>query len=177
MFDKAINPDKINFKMKKGFTLIDAVMVIVLLGILVGLAIPRIEAFYEINLSSTSRRIAADIRYAQRLSISRYQNDTYGIEFSPSTDTYRLYKVSDGTNAKDPLTRNDYVMNFGNTTLYQGVDITSANFGGTNKLQFNFMGVPQDGNGNPSGGSVTISYQGYTKTISVNPATGRVYLQ
>lgn len=161
----------------RGFTLIDTVMVMVIIGILVGLAIPNFESFYAIKLSSAARRLASDIRYAQRLSVARYNNDTYGVQFNTWTNRYWVYPVSNPSGyAKDPLTRGDYIIDYSSTPSFTGIDLVGASFGVTSSVRFTFMGVPQDGNGTDlvSNGSVAISYQGYSDTVVVSPVTGNV---
>ncbi len=165
---------------QKGFTLVETMTVLVLAAILLGLAIPRINAFYEIKLSSAARRLVSDIKYARYLSLIRFNNDTYGIEFNTIKDNYRIYKVSDPTAyVKTTSGLSDYCVDFVLNPAYQGVNLVSANFDGTNRLQFTSKGIPQDGNAKNLNfiSSIVISYHGHNSTIKIAPLTGQVTLK
>lgn len=163
--------------MNTGFTLIEIIMVIVIIAILAVLAIPKADSYYTIKLEGTARKIVSDIRYTQRLSIGKHED--YGVEFNTGADSYRVYRVSDNSTAVDPLTRGNFTIDFTTDSEYKGIDISSADFGGTSKVRFTSLGVPQDANGNnlTSAGTVTISFKGSSKTIGITPNTGRVSIQ
>jgi prepilin-type N-terminal cleavage/methylation domain-containing protein len=166
--------DKMN---RQGFTVLEMIMVILIVAILAVMSIPRFESYYTIKLEGAARKLVSDIRYAQRLAIARHE--TYGVEFNTGSDSYRLFRASDNSTATDPLTRSDMIIDFTAQTEYRGIDLSSANFGGTNKVQFNSLGAPQDGTGSAltSTGIVTISYKGGSKSVTVTPNTGMVSLQ
>jgi len=159
----------------RGFTLIELVMVIVIVGILAVIAVPRFESFYAIKLDGATKKVVSDIRYAQQLAIARHED--YRVVFDVANNNYEVRRVSDGSFATDPFTRADFIVNFNTDAQYKGIRISNTNFGGT--LQFDWQGIPRDGNGTAltSEGSISFSYQGNNRTIYITPDTGRVRLQ
>jgi prepilin-type N-terminal cleavage/methylation domain-containing protein len=169
----------------RAFTLIEMVMVIVIVGILTAVAIPRFSSFYAIKLDGVAKKLVSDIRYVQQIAVAEHVNTR--IVFNSAVDTYTAYKeVSPSGSGNwivlvDPFTRrslNPWV-NFVTDPKYQGINILSVNFGGTPTLRFDWQGVPQDGNGAnlSADGSVTLDYQDNSSTIYVTPNTGRVRVQ
>ena len=85
-----------------GFTLIEAVMVVVMLGILYFVIQPRFDAFYNLKLKTAAKKLISDIRYAQSLAVSRH--DDYAVSFDVNGENYRVYCVSDGKLAPGGVT-------------------------------------------------------------------------
>ncbi len=158
--------------MKKSFTVIELIMVIVIVGILAALAIPRFSSFYYIKFNGAMKKVISDIRYVQQLAISRHES--YNIIFNTAGETYEVRRASDNSYAVNPFSRGNFIINFTTDPQYNGINIVSANFGAT--LQFDWRGIPRNGAGAPlSGeGSISFSYQGNTIVIYVTPDTGRV---
>jgi MSHA pilin protein MshC len=160
-----------------GFTLIELVMVIVIVGILAAVAIPRFQAFNTIKLNSAVKKIVSDIRYTQSMAVSSH--DMYGMTFDTAAERYEVRRIRDNSFAKDPFSRQDFVVNFITDPLYRGMDISSANFGGLNQLRFDWNATPLNSNNVSlaAEGSVGISYKGAGMTIFVSPGTGTVRVQ
>lgn len=161
---------------KTAITLIELIMVIVIIGIMAVLAIPRFETYQEIKLEAAARKLVSDIRYTQGLAIAKHEN--YAVEFNTALEKYRIFRLKDNSTVIDPLTRRNFIVDYKARTEYKGINIVSANFGETSTLRFNYLGVPQDGNGNnlTRNGEVVISYKGQTKTIVITRNTGKVGL-
>lgn len=170
-----------------GFTIVELVMVIVIVAILAVIAQSRFSSYYDLKLEGAARKLAADIRYAQQISLS--QHASHGIEFDTANNRYRLYHVSSGVNVTDPLTRetgvsgqdwtSGYVVAYGTDPEFEGIDMTSASFGSASTLRFTSLGTPQDSVGAnlSSAGSVGMSLQGYSRTVQVTPNTGQITVQ
>lgn len=178
-------------KTLRGFTMIETIMVIVILGILAALTIPRFNSFYGIKLAGAVKSAVSDIRYVQQFAVSHHADSR--IEFTTAPDSYRACycNETDGACASgtctsganwsaipDPFTRGALRIDFTSDPQYRGIEITSPSFSGST-LRFNWQGIPKDGGGTnlASEGSVVFSYQGNSETLYVSPATGRVRTQ
>jgi prepilin-type N-terminal cleavage/methylation domain-containing protein len=172
----------------KGVTLIELVMVIVIVGILAAVTIPRFGSFYFLKFTSAMKKTASDIRYIQQLAVSRH-NDTR-IEFNAAGNSYQSCYCNEADGScvtgscgslnwpwiTNPFTRGNLQVNFNSDPQYGGIDISAVDFGGTSTLRFNWQGTPQNANGvNLSGGdgTVSFSYKGSANTIAVTANTGR----
>lgn len=169
----------------RGFTLIEFIMVIVIVGILASLVIPRFESFYAIKLDGAVKKVVSDIRYVQQIAISEHVNTR--IVFNTAADTYTAYKEVPPPGSGnwiimvDPFSRsslNPWV-NFTTDPKYKGIDISNADFGGTQTLRFNWQGVPQNGGGInlPAQGLLQLQYQDSSRTVYITPNTGMVRVE
>ncbi len=159
----------------RGFTMVELVLVLTLLGLLAWIAYPKFATYYEIKLDAAARRVAADLRYAQSQTIGT--RTTYGLLFEPALGRYTVFTRTPATPATDPADRSKPLrVDFASRTEYRGVVLTSALFGSTPGVRFDYFGVPLDTAGVElaSPGQVVLSYQGYADTVVVSPATGKV---
>jgi prepilin-type N-terminal cleavage/methylation domain-containing protein len=164
--------------MPGGFSLVELVVVIAIMGILAWVAYPRFAAVYEIKLGAASRRVAADLRYAQGRSIGDRQ--VHGILFEPSSARYTVFAPTAASPVTDPADRGRPLrVDFTARTEYQGVSIASASFGRTHGVTFDYFGVPRDTAGVElsSPGRIVLRYQDTSDTIEVSPGTGKVTIR
>lgn len=160
---------------REGFTFIELVLVITLIGILAWIAYPKFASVYEIKLDAAARRVAGDLRFAQSRSIGT--RIVHGVLFEPALGRYTVFAPNPATPAVDPADRSRPLqVDFARKTEYQGVAISSATFGATGGVKFDFFGVPLDTAGTELSavGRVVLTYQGYTDTVEVSPGTGAV---
>ena len=154
-------------------------MVMVIAVILAAVVAVRWSPFDTIKLNSATRKVAGDIRYAQKVAIST--QETYAAIFF-NTNGYSIYqKYASSTlvpSPGDPCSDSggNFTVDFtaSRCSNYNGVQITTLP--ATNPLAFNALGTPV----NTAFGSVLtdpqtiiITYRG-TKTITVEAGTGRV---
>jgi prepilin-type N-terminal cleavage/methylation domain-containing protein len=162
---------------KQGFTLIELVMIIVILGILALTAVPSATTTSSIRLQAACQKIASDLRYVQEMSMA--QQVRFGISFDPATETYFAYRVTIATKSINPQTRNNFDISFTTLNEFKGIDISSTNF--SNKVEFDSIGAPYDGNGVilSSQGVITLQAQAgaYSRTVRIEAKTGKVSVQ
>lgn len=158
-----------------GFTMVELVLVITILGILAWVAFPKFETYYEIKLDAAARRVAADLRYAQNRSIGT--RTVHGVLFEPSLGRFTVFAPTPATPATDPADRAKPLrVDFASNGEFRGVTLASASFGTTTGVTFDFFGVPLDTAGAElvAPGRVVLSYQGHVDTVEVSPNTGKV---
>jgi prepilin-type N-terminal cleavage/methylation domain-containing protein len=154
-----------------GFSIIEIIMVLVILGILAGLAIPRFATFFVMKLEGGRKKVIYDIRFVQQMAVARHTNTR--IVFNAGNETYVAQEESpqgSGTwvSINSPFTRAPLQANFTSDYQFNGINITSASFGGPATLQFDWKGIPT------SGGTVVLTYKGESRTITIESNTGFV---
>jgi MSHA pilin protein MshC len=166
---------------RKGFTIIELVMVIVLIGILAVYAAPKLRSISTMNAGAFTDKMLADIRYAQNLAMTRnlrsrvsFAITSYAIKTS-TTSTCSAF-----TPATDPATGQPFTVD---VTLapYSGAGITLS-LPAMTCLEYNSIGQPYNctGLGNvcatfSSGMTVTVnSPSGVAGSITVSSQTGAV---
>ena len=150
-------------KQERGFTAIELILVIVILGILAAIAYPRFQGLPGIRVSAAAQEIAGVIRYAQSQAISTAYN--YKVYFYASTNSYSVYQVNRSSGAETIISN---PLKAGNYPVALNTDYPGVTIGADYTVEFDYLGAP-DG-----GGSVTLSGGGNSMTISVLANTGRV---
>ncbi|MDR3492171.1 MAG: type II secretion system protein [Gammaproteobacteria bacterium] len=157
--------DVLNHKKTRGFTLVEAVIVISVIAILatfIGMKIPSAPA---VNMSTQAQQLANDIRYTQLLAMSKGQR--YYITLGGSS--YQILGL-DGTTV---------IMANGSTSVTLGTGITIS--GKTNLpnslISFDGEGTPYtDITATPAAlaaqATITLSGGGITAIITIAPNTG-----
>src|SRR3954454_14735391 len=82
-----------------GFTLIEILVVVVILGIVSAIIVPQINSRDDLKASSAARALTADLIYAQNLAITRQQ--MIYVKFDAAAETY---KVVDSVSPENVLT-------------------------------------------------------------------------
>ena len=158
------NQTKTNIKKATpGFSLTELIVMIILIGIFAAMAMTRTSTgMTTIQVQIAIDQITSDIDYSKSMAFARH--DTITLVFSPTLEQYTIYSGPDGSRSaitNFPNSTNG-VISFNQSDFIE-VNITSANFGGLEELQFLPLGDPK------SGGSIVLN----SKTISVAPVTGR----
>lgn len=172
-----MNKTIIFFREERSLTIMELVMVIVLLAVLLLIAIPNFSIFHEIKFRSALRKISSDIRYAQALAIALH--DVIGVKFIPAGNYYLLYDPDNDRPLKDPYTQAEFILYFEGHPQYNGIKIDTVDINGGNKLLFNTLGIPLDGNKNllSEVASISLSYHDKSAIIYIYPNTGLVTIQ
>lgn len=145
---KGLAPSKV-----EGFTLVEAMIIVALVGIVTAIALPRFDAglVAKLQLQNEARRVQSDLRLARRLAITNSSN--YILKVYPLTNEYKLYKGS----IADPN-------QVGETRVIKSGITASGDD------QFTFESA-----GNASAAATLVLTSGsYQYNVSVTAATGRV---
>ena len=161
---------------RPGFTLIELMIVMVILGIAAMIVVPMASSAGTMQVRAAGNMVAADLEYTKSLAISRGQK--YAVIFDKTGGKYYQYRVVDqnGNPVRHPMTlKLGYVVNFQSDSRLGQVEIAGVSFNGTDKVSFDSLGSPFDGNGgNLNSGAITLQAGGLTKTIHVEPVTGYI---
>jgi prepilin-type N-terminal cleavage/methylation domain-containing protein len=144
---------------RRGFSLLEAVLVLAIVSILSAIAVPRYSRFSaHQRLDAVTRRILLDLtntkRRAQLTSTSRR------IDFAPVLERYTLVGLSDPDHPGQPCTIKLDAEPY-------AARLVSAQFGGDASLVFDGFGAPD------TGGTVVVSVGSLQQTITVDGPTGR----
>ncbi|MDP3259668.1 MAG: prepilin-type N-terminal cleavage/methylation domain-containing protein [Thermodesulfovibrionales bacterium] len=163
---------------RQGFTLIETIMVMVIAVILAAVVAVRWSPFDTIKLNSATRKVAGDIRYAQKIAIST-QTRAAILFNANGYDIYQNYAStilapSPGDPCSDSGGNFQVAFNAGRCSDYSGVTTTFTT-SVANTIYFNSLGTPVDATGTAIVGNqtVTVTYKG-TNQITIDANTGRV---
>jgi prepilin-type N-terminal cleavage/methylation domain-containing protein len=150
-----------------GFTLLEVVMVLAIVGILAVFALPRLSATTNpITLSAVSAKVAASVRYAQNLSMS--QGQRYRVVFTANT-----VQITDSGGAPivQPLTASTAAVSVAPATLSGYNPPLTSNY-----VAFDTKGVPYINATTALTGTATITVTSGSDstTVAIAPETGRV---
>ena len=137
--------------MSKGFTIIELIIVMVIIGILAIMTVPRMINVGSISASESGQMVAADIRKTQELAMA--DTVSHQIQFTNGSSSYVI----------DPGTANAQT-----STLPQGVIINT-----TSTITFSTTGDPNltvDRTINVGGVSVVVTQETGKVTVSGVPS-------
>lgn len=176
-----------------GFTLIEILCVVVILGIASAIVIPQIGTRDDLNVATAARAMMADLIYAQNLAIAQqkpYYVRFYGQSYSVC-DSNTLVPIDHPL--KPAINGGKYIVTFGDqatptpsgvTPGLERVSITQPSFLGQPVLGFDEMGQPFSFDASTttsttltSAGTIQLQSGTNTLTISVQPFTGEATVQ
>lgn len=147
---------------RRGFTMVELVLVLAILSVIAGIAIPRFaSAAARYRVKAAARRVAADLQQARAM--ARATSSNVGIKFTVSNQG--VYRFS--TSAAQDVDGGSFVT-LGNDP-YQ-TEITKADFAGSTLVSFNGYGVG-------ASGSVMLKSSQWQATVNVDGVTGAVTIQ
>ena len=154
-----------------GFTLIEVILVVLIIGIAAGVVVPMMSSAGSMQIRASVNMIAADLEYAKSMAISRGQ--PYSVVFDKTAEGYQVVDQSNNPIPHPVKKGSYYVVNFQNDCRLDQVNIANANFDGTSKVTFDYLGSPYNGSGSPlNSGVITLQSGSVTRTVSVEPVTG-----
>ena len=181
-------PSHTNHQRPKGFTFIEILIFMLILGIIATQALPSIQSGLEVSkISEAASEIIVALQYAQLSAMTTGAESRVTID--PTADTILLerFKITGDifsggaempendidsgafVNMAHPTNRGvDYSIGFADEDRFYGVDITAVDFGGNNFVTFDALGLPSEG------GTVTVSLGSHQTTLTVDASTGKV---
>jgi prepilin-type N-terminal cleavage/methylation domain-containing protein len=161
---------------RSGFTVFELLIVVVIIAIAAAVAVPLASSASGMQIKSAANMIAADLEYAKSMAISRAQS--FSVVFDAATESYQLEDQGGNVIAHPVKKGFDYVVDFGSERRLKKVQITGADFDGTNRVKFDYLGSPYNGSDNPlNQGVVTLGAGSSTITIKVEPVTGFISIE
>jgi len=147
---------------RKGFTLIELVMILVLIGIIVAVVVPRLGNVTSTKAGAFVDKLRADVRYAQDLAMTRntrtrvnFTATTYAVVSSTTSTCSAFVAVT------DPATGGPFTVTI-NTGAYTGITLTLP---AMTCLEYNSLGRPYDCTGL---GNVCSANPSLDMTVTVN---------
>ena len=191
----------INLRRRGGFTLVEILCVLVIIGIASAVVIPALGSRDDLKTSAAARVLVADLIYAQNQAIATQK--TVYVRFDTAGNCYRLLTTASNggdTVMSHPMTLQPYAQVFGVGTdavtgvvATKGLDtitIDSVDFDGIDTnynndftLAFDEMGEPyawdygQSNKSSLKNGSIVLKSGTFTTTITVSPYTGELLVQ
>lgn len=157
-------------KYRLGFTLVEVLIVVVILGIAGAIVVPNMLQGGRLGLQAAVRMVIADAVYAQNEAIGHQtirrirfdlDNNRYYITDGSGTTLNASWKAGadEGEN---------FFVDFDHDQRFQNVKLDTVDFAGTDTLEFDALGSPK------SGGTVELSTGTFRFRITVAPFTGQI---
>lgn len=183
-----------------GFTLVEILAVVVILGIASAIIIPHMGTRDDMKAAAAARVIVADLIYAQNLAIST--GTPVYVRFDKTNNNYSMLTnpLSSKTNFGDlvmhPVTQQTYIQTFGDSDVkrvdpWENVSLDTVALNGTDSSYQNQFTVGFDEIGSPyvynytldlkndlaDGSKIIIKAGTLTTQVNIAAATGEITVQ
>ena len=146
-------------KISKGFSLIELIVIMTLLGILATLASIRIKDIsVNVRVSAATNQITSDIELIKETALAKHEN--MSITYNQEQNNYTIRK--NGSVMTDYPGSDSGIINL-SEGMFSGVDITQVNINGSNVINIDKWGNVLNN------GTITLNQN---HIISVNKLTG-----
>lgn len=178
---------------RSGFTLVEILVVVVILGIASAIVIPQIGARGDLKASAGARVVMADLMYAQNRAIAT--QTWHYVKFDIASNSYSvLDRVPQGGGDRiisNPVSKNPYTTTFGaSQTALADIAINAATFNGISPafqtkftIAFDELGTPwvycYDANDVDEmlDGTIVVRSGTFDVTVTVERYTGEIRVQ
>ena len=153
-----------------GFSLLEMVLVVALLGLLTVATVPLINSTQKTSLDSMTRALELDLRYAQTLATTT--NTPHGFR-ATDANTYEVFKQTGAGDVLITSPHHQAPMSETIDSYYPGVSFNSPSYPAF-EVVFQPNGAPNSG----AGTQIQLQdSESHTKTITVSDITGRIEVQ
>jgi prepilin-type N-terminal cleavage/methylation domain-containing protein len=180
---------------RRGFTLVEILAVVVIIGIASAIIIPQIGTRDDLRVTAAARVLVADLIYAQNLAIS--SGKPVYIKFEKVNNKYSMLTTDSSgyptVAVTHPITQQSYVQSFGNA-IASKVDAwekvaldtvtlngTGSTYAGMDTVGFDEIGAPyvwnfSNNTSNDLGDGAEIIFKAgtLTKKVQIGTATGEI---
>jgi type II secretion system protein H len=170
---------------RQGFTLVEILVVVVILGIAAAVVVPQLGAQNDVRAAAAARMIMADLIYAQNRAIATQTRHYVVFNTTAGSQSYRIRMGSAMADIPQPITKESYYeVKIGQkNTALSDVSLGDVSFEGFTTIAFDELGVPYyyDPTGptttalsSVGGSTIQVKAGTYTLTITVEPYTGEI---
>jgi len=168
---------------RTGFTLIEILCVVIILGIAGAIIVPQMGTRDDLRAAAAARALMADLIYAQNLAITSQGN--HYVAFDVANRRYTVLNSSLNI-VQHPVEKGNFVITFGpgGTPGLRECSLSSAAFLGTSSsdtrttIGFDELGTPLIRYGGTvetlTAGEVKVKSGAYELTIKIEPYTGQI---
>lgn len=145
---------------REGFSLVELMIVIALIGIIAGIAVPSYQSYIrKTNFKSAVRELTSDLFYTKEKGIS--ESRIFRISFTADSGIYAIQRETATAGTYETVQTRDI-------SSRDDIKVTGAAFGGKSYIEFQPRGTC-------TSGSVAVANDKWTATINLNN-TGRTYV-
>lgn len=164
-----------------GFTLIEIIVVVVILGIAALIAVPMMSSAADVQVRGAANRLAADLEYAKNMAVTHQRPFT--VVFDEDAESY-VVQDNAGVPLPNPVNPSRNIsVSFPAERGLDRVVIDKAEFVSSSSTEsavtFDYLGTPYAGldtSNTLNSGTITLADTsgGFSLTVQVEPMTGYV---
>ncbi|MHB1156691.1 MAG: GspH/FimT family pseudopilin [Phycisphaerales bacterium] len=147
-----------------GFTLVEILFVVLILGIVAALVVPQIGSTATFEVQGAARTVVADLLFAQNDAIAN--QTTRKVVFDTVNNRYRVTD-SAGNTLSAPWLGGTYQVPFGAGSRFPAASLAAVSFTNTT-ISFDELGAPS------AGGTIDITAGTQRYRVTVTAITGRI---